>query len=365
MHSVYVHIPYCHSKCAYCDFYSSPRAGTAPRLVAAIAKEYELRRNEADGPVSTVYIGGGTPSVLPDSLLAELVDALPRPEGEFTIEVNPEDVTMERVRAWRSMGVNRVSMGVQSLADSELAAIGRRHSAARAMRAAADIREAGITNISLDLICGLPGQTRESWMQSLAAALAFRPEHLSAYILSYEPGTRLTAMLRAGKIRRTDDAVIEGMYSDLRGMAREAGYEHYEISNFALPGFRARHNSGYWAGVPYIGLGPAAHSFDGATRRINPSSTTDYLSALENSSVAFAVDEETDDNRFNDLLVTRLRTAEGLDLSDVPPSRMAALRSDAAPLVSSGLLAVSGSRMWIPEEHWLVSDSVISSLMQV
>ena len=365
MSSIYVHIPFCHAKCAYCDFYSSPRFDEADRMIDAIGKEYTLRSGEISYPVSTVYFGGGTPSMLPDPLISKLIDSLPSPTDEFTIEVNPEDVTPERVKIWRDLGINRVSMGMQSLIDTELRAVGRRHTAAQALKAATMLRESGISNISLDLIYGLPGQTFETWLRSLQGLLDFRPKHLSAYILSYEPGTRLTAMLHAGKIRQSDDTLIESMYRTLCSLTAQAGYEHYEISNFALPGFRARHNSGYWHGTPDLGLGPSAHSFDGYIRRINPSSIKAYLKSLNDNKPAFEIDEENDDNRFNELLITRLRTREGLPLVMVARERMETLLRDAHPLIARGEMILTDTHLSIPENHWLTSDHIISNLMQI
>lgn len=365
MSAIYIHIPYCHSKCGYCDFYSTPRTQDARLLVEAIIREYTLRQDEIASEISTIYIGGGTPSVLDEELLGMLAAALPQPTGEFTIEVNPEDVALHRVEAWQRMGINRVSMGVQSLVDTELQFIGRRHSALQALEAMLTIRKAGIHNLSLDLIYGLPGQNLESWKSSLQKVLDFHPEHLSAYILSYEPGTRLSALLRTGKITQADDALIEDMYGHLCENTRREGYEHYEISNFALPGLSARHNSGYWSGNPYLGLGPAAHSFDTTVRRINPSSIKDYLSALNSGRAAFIIDEENDDNRFNDLLITRLRTAQGLDIDTIEGSRLRQLLLDARKLIARGKLVLQGSRLFIPERHWLTSDSIITELIQI
>lgn len=256
-------------------------------------------------------------------------------------------------------------MGVQSLSDTELKAIGRRHTAREALAAAKAIRQGGIDNISLDLIYGLPGQTLESWQESLRGLLNFRPSHLSAYILSYEPGTRLTALLHAGKIAQASDRLIEEMYHHLCHAVTAAGYEHYEISNFALPGKRAQHNSGYWAGKPYLGLGPSAHSYDGLVRRINPASIKEYLEKIASGVPACYLDEENDDNRFNDLLITRLRTCEGLSLEQVPPTRLPQLLRDAEPMVSSGALVRTPTHIYIPEHHWLTSDNVIADLMQV
>lgn len=366
MSGIYVHIPFCRSKCAYCDFYSTP--GTeeyASRVARAIGAEWDIRLGEIEGLPSTLYLGGGTPSALADEHLRCIAEALPAPAGEFTMEANPDDVSVARAEAWRSMGVNRVSMGAQSFIDAELKAVGRRHTARQTIQAVADLRSAAITNLSLDLIYGLPGQTLQSWRASLKKMIELRPDHISAYTLTYEPGTRLTALLHAGKLQQASDELIEEMYLALCSELREAGYAHYEISNFALPGREARHNSAYWDGTPYLGLGPSAHSFDGTIRRINPPSINEYLQAIEHGASAYVEDEEDDDNRFNDKLITALRTSRGLDLEGVPPQRRILLERDAQPHLRRGNLIIEGSRLIIPEHHWLLSDTILRDLMQV
>ncbi|MDE7376821.1 MAG: radical SAM family heme chaperone HemW [Muribaculaceae bacterium] len=363
MPGLYIHTPFCHSKCAYCDFYSMPIPdGMAMRYAHAVARELEMRA-DAYPPFSTLYLGGGTPSILPIDALATMMPAVP--DGEVTIEVNPEDVTLDKARAWLDLGINRASMGVQSLDDGELAIIGRCHSAAQAIKAYEMLRSAGFANVSLDLIYGLPGQSLESWERSLSTLLALHPEHLSAYMLSFEPRTRLSAMLRAGKVKEADEETLEQMYAVLRRASAEAGFEHYEISNFALPGRRARHNSSYWTGEPYLGLGPGAHSFDGKDRWFNPSNLRGYLDRIESGIPAAEIDPEDDDSRFNDRVMTALRTADGLDLATVPPKRLKRLLRDAAPYQSSGHLILDDNRLRIPPYSWLISDTIISDLFQV
>lgn len=363
MPGLYIHTPFCHSKCAYCDFYSMPIPdGMDMRYARAVARELALR-SAAYPPFTTLYLGGGTPSILPiDALAIMLADV---PDGEVTIEVNPEDVTLDKARAWLDLGINRASMGVQSLDDDQLSLIGRRHSAAQAVEAYETLRRAGFANISLDLIYGLPGQSLDSWRQSLASLLTLRPEHLSAYILSYEPRTRLSVMLRFGQVSETDDDTIALMYDYLRQATAEAGYEHYEISNFALPGRRARHNSSYWTGESYLGLGPGAHSFDGKDRLFNPPNLRAYLTKIESGAIAAEVDPEDDNSRFNDRVMTALRTADGLDLDAIDAGRARRLLSDAAPYLRSGRLILSENRLRIPPASWLISDAIISDLFQV
>lgn len=365
MSGVYIHIPLCHSKCAYCDFYSRPSENRHDRICSAIAAEFGLRRHEldADPAIRTLYIGGGTPSILSPENLATAISSIPTENlTEFTIEVNPEDVTPEKVAAWRSLGINRVSMGVQSFVDRELEFVGRRHTAGDAMRAYEILRRGGFTNISLDLIYGLPLQTLESWQYSLDRLLALSPEHFSAYALSYEPGTRLYAMLVSGKLDPVDDDTVADMYDLLEVQAGEAGFLHYEISNFARPDFHSRHNSSYWDSTPYLGLGPAAHSFDSRLRRYNPSDTTRWLDAVERGESAAIVDPETDRDRLADIIFTRLRTAAGLPLALIPDEQRTQLLK-ATKKNPVGKLVNDGHRLYIPQKYWLISDSIIRTLL--
>ena len=294
MAGLYIHIPYCHSKCHYCDFYSGSGLGEQDNYIHAIEKEYQLRKHEIIEPYRTIYIGGGTPSSLDSDNLLRLLrfcktEVADTPE-EFTIEVNPENVTPHLIKLLKDNGVNRVSMGIQSLVDDELKAVGRNHTPECALKGAALIAD-GFSNFSYDLIFGLPGQTLESLNYSLEKLLELRPPHISIYLLSYEPGTRLYARLVSGKIRETDEATVTRMYSLICESLRYAGYDHYEISNFALPGHESRHNSSYWASVPYLGLGASAHSFDGSVRRYNPSNLKEYIRNVDSGESPAIIDE--------------------------------------------------------------------------
>ncbi len=364
MAGLYVHIPFCRSKCAYCDFYSSPKTEQIEQLIAAIGTEWQLRCTELTEPLQTIYIGGGTPSLLSAEQFRKLAAMLPVSDeiAEFTVEANPDDITPAIVAAWRECGVGRVSMGIQSFNDEQLRAVGRRHSAQQAVEAVSTLRAGGINNISLDLIYGLPEQTLVSWRESLAALLSLRPQHFSAYMLSYEPGTRLYAQLMNGKIAEADDELIESMYAHLCKAARAAGYEHYEISNFALPTHRAVHNSNYWRFLPYVGLGPSAHSFDGTVRLINPANTKKYLAALTDGHIAAEIEEETAVNRLNDMIMVGLRTADGLDLSALPTDEREAFMLRTRQLPPDHLV-IDGAHAHIPEHRYLVSDAIIRTLL--
>lgn len=362
MAGLYIHIPFCHSKCIYCDFFSTPDKRRLSETLETIVKEYEQRKHEIAEPFKTAYLGGGTPSIVPAVELARLCRQLPLSDTiEFTIEANPEDISPELVAAWRDMGINRVSMGIQSFYDTELAAINRRHSADDARRAIDTLLTAGISNISCDLIYGLPGQDAMSWNRSLDELLSYGLPHMSAYCLSYEPGTALHARMISGKTVPASDELIAEMYGILCNSAAAAGYKHYEISNFARPDFRSRHNSSYWDGTPYLGLGPGAHSFDGKTRRYNPSNLKKYIECCPSA----IIDEENDDERYNDMLITALRTAEGLDLSKVDQWRKRRLLDDARKFIEVGILSVDGGVMKISESSWLVADTILRQLIIV
>lgn len=363
MAGIYVHVPYCHAKCAYCDFYSLANVRTISSYAAAVSSEWQARRHELGAEsVRTIYFGGGTPSILPDTDFAAIAALFPKADvEEFTIEVNPEDVSAERVAHWRHSGVNRVSMGVQSLADSELQAVGRRHTAADTLAAIDILKQGGIDNISADLIYGLPGQTLDSWQHSVDTLLYTGITHLSAYCLSYEEGTRLYKQRRRGDITEASDELIEQMYGYLCLAATAAGFEHYEISNFALPGYASRHNSAYWNLTSYLGLGPGAHSLDAAgVRRIVPPSIKDYLADPAGAAI---IDSETAPERVNDLIFISLRTARGLDLDLLAEPHRSAVEHAATPFISRGLLLKKGSVIVIPEHHYLIADSIIRELL--
>ena len=362
---LYVHIPFCRSKCGYCDFHSGPMLDLADAYLESLANEARHRVTQS---VSTLYIGGGTPSSLSCRQLEKLFDILPEPvgAGECTIEVNPEDVNDQMAHfIAHSTPVNRVSMGVQSMVEAELSAAGRRHSPLTVVRACDTFRRHGITNLSLDLIYGLPTQTVESWRYSLDALLALSPDHLSAYMLSYEPRTRFTAMRDAGKLKEASEETLVEMYHSLLDRTRAAGMEHYEISNFALTGRRAIHNSSYWNGSDYIGLGTGAHSFIQGVRGYNPPGIRAYI---RQKGLQFYVEEsETDCNRFNDVVITRLRTSDGLSVDHLRrqfgDSMTDQLLRDARPHLDAGRISLSAGVMRIPEESWLVSDAILVDLI--
>ena len=370
MSSLYVHVPFCRRKCIYCDFYSvGERLADWESLVRKYLEEFDARRGEIPLPAKTLYIGGGTPSLMPAESLSSLVEALTSRsaigEGtvERTIEINPDDVTAEKAAAWQRLGFNRFSIGVQSFDDTLLHTIGRRHDAASARRAVETLKPLG--DVSLDLIFALPEQTMQQWRQTVAEAVALRPQHISAYALMYEEGTPLTRRRDNGTIREADDDTYLAMFSYLSDALAAAGYRQYEISNYALPGYESRHNSAYWDGTPYLGLGPAAHSYDGRrTRRANPADIRRYLS--HDFTNRFYTEETlTDSELAEEYLLTRLRTARGIDLADFQ-RRFPSLSADllTRPLPTPGLVAIENNRLHLTRAGIMTSDAVILQLAQ-
>lgn len=332
----------------------------------ALLREWQARKDDYPLPWQTLYIGGGTPSALDDSELEALVKGLelPAPPEEFTMEVNPEDVSPERARNWRRMGVNRISMGVQSFVDEELRAVGRRHDANKAHEAVECLHAAGFSNISLDLIYGLPYQTQESWRYSIGEMLNLRPEHFSAYCLSVEENSPLRRIIEKGKLVLPDEDFAAECYDTLCAEAAGQGYEHYEISNFSLPGCRSKHNSSYWDYIPYLGLGPSAHSFDGFRRSYNP----DDIERYQSGETSPQPEESTLSNRLNDLVFISLRRKEGLSrssLKSLMPEADIMFEKNASALVGKGLMLYdSESEAWlIPEKEWMRADWIIRELM--
>lgn len=397
---IYVHIPYCARRCLYCDFYTEGviRADW-PAYVTALLTELRQRLDGPEGNILrdadryTLYIGGGTPSLIPLAEFRRLADGIigmtGRKPSEFTIEVNPDDVTQEKAEAWRAAGVDRVSMGVQSLIDSELKFIWRRHDAATAIQAYGILRPL-FDNISLDLMFGLPGQNMDSLRQTLYGLMQMRPEHISAYSLMYEERTALTRLRDSGQIQEADETLSVDMFRAIRDTLQQNGYGHYEISNWALPGRESQHNSAYWQGVPYLGLGAGAHSYDGLhTRRSNLPDARLYTSILSGSGdshnsynsygsygsyssydsydSSYYTTERLDDEALREeMIMTRLRTRSGIDLDEFArkfgQKALGTLMRRAAPIISRGLLRDDDRHLALTRDGVMLSDDIITDL---
>ena len=378
---LYIHIPFCRSRCIYCDFYSTtlPQAWQGP-YVEALGREMEIRANEEAGKlgrIGTVYIGGGTPSLLTGEALERLFALVARhyrleDGAEVTLEANPDDVTGEWVDSLKGTPVNRISMGVQSLDDNILRTLRRRHTAEQARRAVALLQEAGYTNLSLDLIYGLPGQGLAQFERDVREVLGMGVTHLSAYALQFEPGTALSAMRQRGELSEADEELSLACYERLMDLTAEAGMEHYEISNFALPGRRSRHNSSYWTEAPYVGLGAGAHSYDptGHVRSFNCEDIRQYIEAVGHGrrpSTSEVLDETT---RYNERVMLRLRTCEGLSLDELERDfgldRRRYCERMAEPHILRGRVQKkAGEALCLTRSGLFVSDDIISDLLEV
>lgn len=366
MAGIYIHIPFCKSRCIYCGFYSTTRHELRQRYVDALCSELQLRYNYIKERARTIYIGGGTPSQITPSQWQQLFTALDTSKAEeITIECNPDDLTPTYVEALSQLPVNRVSMGVQTFSDERLRFLHRRHTAAQVPQAVSLLRKAGIHNISIDLMFGFPNETLDNWHSDIDQALSLDVEHLSAYSLMYEEGTPLYRQLEQGKICETDEELSLQMFSDLIDRLKAAGYEHYEISNFAKPGFRSRHNSNYWNQTPYLGLGAAAHSFDGQSRQWNTSDVDAYVLAIEKGLLPFEREELSPDTRYNDLVMTALRTCEGLDLNLLSPDQRSYCTGQARRYIHDGLLRLHDNHLILTRHGLFVSNIVMSDLMLV
>ena len=375
MAGIYIHIPFCKKRCIYCDFYSSTDNRLVDKYIDALCIEIESRLHEIDkNNITTIYIGGGTPSQLSATQLGEIINFIKSKIDfslieEFTIEVNPDDVTYDYIKECITFGINRVSMGIQSFVDEELKIINRRHDSSQAIKAIETIKSAGISNISIDLIYGLPLQTIESWIYSARKAIEMNVPHISCYNLSYEEGTTLYKMRDMSEIKECDEDTCIEMYDILVKMLADADFEHYEISNFAKRGYYSRHNSNYWNLTPYLGLGASAHSFDGSIRRYNPSSIQKYTSNISESGIAYEEEQETLYEQFNEYIMINLRTMWGVNTQKVKTIFGEELRNHlikySRRFIESGDLKEKENTIVLSEKGIMLSDYIIRTLMFV
>lgn len=375
MFSLYIHVPFCATRCVYCDFFSNTDTRYKEPYLRAIEKEMELRGEYIDDDtLETIYLGGGTPSRLSGNDLERIFNAISRrfsiAEGaEITLETNPDDIRPDYLSALRDLPINRISMGIQSFRPEDLRLLNRRHDREQAIRAVELCQAHGFTNLSIDLIYGLPGQTPEAWEENLRQAIRLGTPHLSAYHLTYEEGTALYKRLQAGQVEPVDEEVSVTLFHILTERMAEAGFQHYEISNFARPGFHARHNSAYWIGKPYLGLGPSAHSYNRTSREWNVASLPLYLRGIESGQPA--TERETLDlsTRYNDFIITGLRTMWGISLdklrTEFGEALLAYCQKQARPYIQRGLLRQENDRLALSRAGILLSDGIMSELMYI
>lgn len=373
MAGIYIHVPFCRKKCHYCDFYRTTATEKKKDYLQALSREIDLRKDEmGTEPVETVYWGGGTPSVLTTEDLAEVFEIIQRTfqlreNAEITLEVNPDDVTPDYLSGLFRMGVNRLSIGIQSLNDRNLQLMNRRHSAAGAVKAVEQAFGAGFSNISIDLIYGIPGQTAEDWENTLHQALKLPANHLSAYHLTYHEGTLFHRWLGKGKIQELPEEESIRQFEQLINHTEHAGFEQYEISNFARNGAYSRHNTAYWSGKNYLGLGPSAHSFNGLSRSWNVSGLGQYISAVLAGKPAISREFLSETDQLNDYIITRLRTKWGISLPEICEKYGAAVADQISGVVmkyeKQGWLANRNGTVVLTTGGMLVSDQITRELI--
>ena len=375
MAGIYIHVPFCAKRCLYCDFYSNTEMSYKEPYLVALQQEMELRKEYLSGEtIETIYFGGGTPSQLQAADFSRIFDTINRlfrvsDDSEITLEANPDDLQPAYVGMLRQFPFNRISMGVQSFDDDDLRFLNRRHDSRQAVRAVELCREAGITNLSIDLIYGLPGQTVGRWERNLEAAIRLDVPHLSAYHLIYEEGTALYKLLEAGRVTPVEESVSVDLFTLLIDRLTAAGYLHYEISNFARPGCFSRHNSSYWLGKSYLGLGPSAHSYNQQERMWNVASLPLYIAGMKEGCPNVEREPLPLETRYNDFIITGLRTMWGIDLEEVERrfgKRLADYcRQEAATYLRRGLLSLKGTVMTLSRAGIFVSDGIMSDLLWV
>ncbi len=373
MAGIYIHIPFCKQRCNYCAFYSSTLYNIREEYTDAVCKELGMRKEYIkDEEIRTIYFGGGTPSTLPIPLLQKICDTIYSNynvcnDAEVTIECNPDDLTTEFLAELRKLPFNRISMGVQSFNNAQLKRLGRRHNAEKAHQAIKNSREAGYSNISIDLMFALPGSTLEEWEQTISEAISLKPEHISAYNLMYEEDTPLLRALQRGDFEELSEEENVEQFQMLITKMKEAGYRHYEISNFAIPGHESRHNSSYWNDTAYIGCGAAAHSYNGTSREWNISDIKEYIKGIENSERNYEIEHLTEEERYNDTILTRLRTADGIPLNWMKEKFSEKLNrymlATAQKHIECGNLKKTDETLSLTEKGIFISDAVIRDLI--
>lgn len=375
MAGIYIHVPYCRQACTYCDFHFSTLLGDKADLLKAISQEIEMRRDYLQGEkIESVYFGGGTPSVMTISQTRTLLGLISRQfelsdKAEITLEANPDDLNQEHLEQLRELGINRLSIGIQSFDDEVLQWMNRSHDALQAYNSVKLAQEAGFTNITVDMIYGIPGKEQDYWQSQLDQVLSLKVPHISAYALTVEKETVLDNWIRKGQADAPDEDASHIQFLMASEFLKEGGYEHYELSNYAKPGFKAVHNSAYWKSKPYLGLGPSAHSYDGESRQWNVSNNRLYQSAIEAGELNFEREDLSMADRLNERIMTSLRTREGLDLNTVDEEFGVDFRKhimdEAQTMISEERLVLENDRLKIAQQQLFYSDGIAASLFYI
>jgi oxygen-independent coproporphyrinogen III oxidase len=369
---IYIHVPFCKQACHYCNFHFSTNLGLQNDFKDALLKEIVLRKQYIQGEeIETIYLGGGTPSLLPGSAVAEILSSLfdhfaISRDSEITIEANPDDINESRLEDWKNCGINRLSIGVQSFFDEDLKWMNRAHDGEQANKSIEMVKRAGINNFSLDLIYGSPGLTDEKWGINLHRAIALDPTHISCYALAVEPKTALFKMINSHISENIDPEKQASQFLYAIHILQKAGFEHYEISSFAKPGKRSRHNSSYWQSKKFLGLGPAAHSFDGISRQWNIANNAIYIKSLKSGQLSFESEILESRDLLNEYIMTSLRTSEGLDLNHVNKrfgwEKRNLLENNATVYVNTDRMTIENEKLILTEQGKLFADGIAAAL---
>ncbi len=375
MAGVYIHIPFCKQKCSYCDFHFTTNQDRVCEMINGIVKELQMQKEYLKGDlVQTIYFGGGTPSILPYEEIKRLLETVYEnypvtPDAEITLEANPDDLNREKLLAMKNAGINRLSIGIQSFHNENLKLMNRAHSAEEAKNCLELVKETGFTNLSLDLIYGIPAENHTIWQKDLAAALAFHPHHISAYCLTIEEGTALANWIKKGSFQGVDEEFAAQQFEILMDTLAKNEYEQYEISNFCLPGYYSRHNSNYWKKGKYLGIGPSAHSYDGESRQFNVANNTKYLNALAEQRPQYLYEMLEPQDQVNEYIMTSLRTQWGCDLqllqANFKHDLMAENTAYIHSLLESERAIIRDNHLILTNKGKLLADAITSELFLV
>ncbi len=371
MAGIYIHIPFCRKACHYCNFHFSTSLGKAEAVVNSIIKEIGLRSPEMKEEVQTIYFGGGTPSILATPTIENMLDAIKTnysisSNPEITLEANPDDITAEKAMAWKQMGINRFSIGVQSFADENLRWMNRAHDASQSIQCIQTIRDVGFENFSIDLIYGTPGQTQEGWIKDLEKAIELKIPHLSCYALTVEEGTALHHLIGSGKKEKISADEQAERFEALVQLSSLAGYSHYEISNLALPGKESRHNSAYWEGKPYLGFGPSAHSFSGTKRSWNIADNLKYIQAIDAGILPSEEETLRETDQLNEYIMTSLRSIKGMQKETIKTrwgmEKLQIISREIEPFIDAGKIIATENTWILSGEGRFFADGIASAL---
>lgn len=371
MAGIYIHIPFCRKACHYCNFHFSTSLQKAPEVLKSIEKEMEIRSEELKEEINTVYFGGGTPSLIESEAIASMLNQAKKyfkiaPDAEITLEANPDDINIQKAKSWKSIGINRFSLGIQSFADENLQWMNRAHNAVQSFAAIETIRNAGFENFSIDLIYGTPGQTKEGWIKDVETALKLNIPHLSCYALTVEEKTALHTLIQKGEKQEVNQDEQAERFNVLMELTAEAEYHHYEISNLALPGFESKHNSSYWEGISYIGFGPSAHSYDGKKRKWNIANNIKYVEAIAKQILPLEEETLSQNDKLNEYTMTSIRRSKGIEKNRLiqlgGESRLPEIQKMIQPYLESNKVVEDEKGWRLTNEGKFYADGIAAAL---